>query len=46
VEVLVQSGERLKIYFDRTEAGYRNVYLEGAAKVVYQGLLWEEAFKE
>jgi diaminopimelate epimerase len=45
VDVLVQSGERLRIYFDVTETGFENVYLEGAAKVVYQGLLWEESCK-
>ena len=45
VDVQVQSGELLKIYFDRTETGFKNVYLEGGAKVVYQGLLWEEAYK-
>jgi diaminopimelate epimerase len=44
VEVLVKSGERLKIYFEETSSGYGNVYLEGGAKVVYQGLLWEEAY--
>jgi diaminopimelate epimerase len=46
VEVLVRSGERLKIYFEETGAGFGNVYLEGSAKVVYQGLLWEEAYKK
>lgn len=46
VEVLVQSGERLKIYFEERSAGFGNVYLEGGAKVVYQGLLWEEAYKQ
>jgi len=45
VDVLVQSGERLKIYFDNTESGFRNVYLEGGAKIVYQGFLWEEAYR-
>ena len=45
VEVLVRSGERLTIYFEKTEGGFKNVYLEGGTKVVYQGLLWEEAYK-
>jgi diaminopimelate epimerase len=45
VNILVQSGERLRIYFDVTETGFENVYLEGAVKVVYQGLLWEESYK-
>ena len=46
VEVLVRSGERLNIYFEETDGAYGNVYLEGGAKVVYQGLLWEEAYKQ
>ncbi len=45
VDVLVQSGEVLKIYFEKTETGFKNVYLEGGTKVVYQGSLWEEAYK-
>jgi diaminopimelate epimerase len=45
VDVLVRSGEILRIYFDPTEAGFDNVYLEGVAEVVYQGHLWEEFFK-
>jgi diaminopimelate epimerase len=45
VDVLVQSGETLRIYFEVTKSGFENVYLEGGAKVVYQGVLWEEAYK-
>ncbi|PIP08793.1 MAG: diaminopimelate epimerase, partial [Syntrophobacteraceae bacterium CG23_combo_of_CG06-09_8_20_14_all_50_8] len=36
--------EALRIYFDMTETGFENIYLEGGVKVVYQGLLWEEAY--
>ncbi len=45
VEVLVQSGERLRIYFTRSKAGFKSVYLEGGAKIVYRGVLCEEAFE-
>ncbi|MCE5283952.1 MAG: diaminopimelate epimerase [Deltaproteobacteria bacterium] len=45
VEVVVRSGERLRIYFEATEKGFEKVYLEGKAKVVYQGKLWDEAWK-
>jgi len=45
VEVLVRSGEKLKIYFEEKEGFFRNVYLEGSTKVVYQGKLWEEALR-
>lgn len=44
VTVLVKSGERLRIHFDRREDGFGNVYLEGQTIVVYQGALWEEAY--
>lgn len=45
VDVLVRSGETLRIYFDMTGTGFENIYLEGGVKVIYQGLLWEEAVK-
>jgi diaminopimelate epimerase len=45
VDVRVQSGETLRIYFDRTtDGGFTKVYLEGKAKVVYQGRLWDEGW--
>jgi diaminopimelate epimerase len=44
VDVRVQSGETLRIHFEQTEGGFTKVYLEGNAKVVYQGLLWDEAW--
>ncbi len=45
VDVRVQSGELLRIYFEMTADGFTNVYLEGKATVVYQGKLWDEAWK-
>ncbi|HOD35831.1 MAG TPA: diaminopimelate epimerase [Syntrophales bacterium] len=42
VDVLVKSGETLKIYFSKTDEGFKNVYLEGGARVVYEGNLWDE----
>ncbi|MCX5820667.1 MAG: diaminopimelate epimerase [Deltaproteobacteria bacterium] len=44
VDVRVQSGELLRIHFEQTEGGFTKVYLEGKAKVVYQGELWDEAW--
>jgi hypothetical protein len=35
----------LKIYFTRQPDGYRAVHLEGDARVVYQGELWEDAYR-
>ena len=45
VDVRVRSGELLRIYFALTDKGFEKVYLEGKAKVVYQGTLWDEAWK-
>jgi diaminopimelate epimerase len=45
VDVLVHSGEQLRIHFSPTAGGFEKVYLEGKAKVVYQGQLWDEAWK-
>ena len=45
VDVRVKSGEILKIYFRKTDSGFNDIYLEGKAKVVYEGRLWEEAYK-
>ncbi len=45
VDVLVQSGEILRIYFARKDDGFAEIYLEGKVKMVYQGLLFDEAYK-
>ena len=45
VDVLVQSGETLRIYFTRKDDGFAEIYLEGSVKMVYQGFLFEEAYK-
>jgi diaminopimelate epimerase len=45
VDILVQSGETLRIYFEPTPDGFTKVYLEGKTKVVYQGSLCDEAWK-
>jgi len=43
VDVTVQSGEILRIYFTSNNGGFREIYLEGKVKMVYQGFLFEEA---
>jgi diaminopimelate epimerase len=45
VDVRVKSGEVLKVYFKKMERGFGNIYLEGKAQVVYQGMLWDEAYQ-
>ncbi|MBW1741023.1 MAG: diaminopimelate epimerase [Deltaproteobacteria bacterium] len=38
-----RGGEALKVYFDRSGDDFRNVFLEGEARVIYEGRLWKEA---
>jgi diaminopimelate epimerase len=45
VDVTVRSGETLRVYFSLTDSGFKEIYLEGKVKIVYQGLLFEEAYK-
>ena len=37
VKVKTQSGETLKVYFDKSQGKFKNVWLEGSAKIVYKG---------
>jgi diaminopimelate epimerase len=45
VEVQTSGGEILKIYFQAEGDGFDRVFLEGDARVVYEGELWEEAYE-
>ncbi|MBI4596122.1 MAG: diaminopimelate epimerase, partial [Candidatus Tectomicrobia bacterium] len=44
VSVLTKSGETLIIHFRREGSTYLDVYLEGDARLTYQGAMTEEAF--
>jgi len=37
VNVSTQSGEILKVYFNNKEGKFKNVWLEGSARIVYKG---------
>jgi diaminopimelate epimerase len=45
VDVIVQSGETLRIYFTKKDDRFCEIYLEGSVKIVYHGFLFEEAYK-
>jgi diaminopimelate epimerase len=45
VEVQTSGGETLRIYFQPKGDGFDRVFLEGDARVVYEGEMWEEAYK-
>jgi len=38
-----RGGETLRIHFEQSEDGFHSVYLEGEARVIYEGRLWNEA---
>jgi diaminopimelate epimerase len=39
IEVQTRGGEILKVYFDEVEGNFRNIYLEGKAQLVYEGVI-------
>lgn len=45
VRVRTRGGEDLTIYFSEKEGIFCNIFLEGDARVIYTGKLWEEAWK-
>ena len=44
VDVVVKSGETLRVYFENKEDQFSEIYLEGRVKMVYHGFLFEEAY--
>jgi diaminopimelate epimerase len=45
VSLTTRSGGKLTVHFDKQTGAYRNVFLEGDARVIYRGELWEEAWR-
>jgi diaminopimelate epimerase len=45
IKVLTRSGSELKIHFESQNDLFRNVYMEGDARVVYTGEMSEEAWQ-
>jgi diaminopimelate epimerase len=37
-----RGGEALRVYFERSGGDFLNVFLEGDARVIYEGRLWKE----
>lgn len=44
-DVMVQSGETLRVYFSQEGESFHEIYLEGKVKIIYQGMLFEEAYR-
>jgi len=45
VKIITRSGSELNIYFEILDGIIQNTYLEGDARVIYQGELWDEAWR-
>ena len=45
VSVETSGGETLNIHFEKSGDGFGRVFLEGDTRLVYEGNLWEEAYK-
>jgi diaminopimelate epimerase len=45
VAVETTGGEVLNIHFQRKGKGFERVFLEGDTRLVYEGELWEEAYR-
>ncbi len=46
IRVLPKGGGYLTIHFKREKIGFDEVFLEGDARVIYEGVMWDEAWKE
>jgi diaminopimelate epimerase len=45
VAVETSGGETLNIHFEKSGSAFGRVFLEGDTRLVYEGTLWEEAYK-
>lgn len=45
ITLTTRSGAMLTVHFNRGDSCYRDVFLEGDARVIYSGALWEEAWQ-
>jgi diaminopimelate epimerase len=46
VSVCPKGGAVLTIHFQEKGSGFSDVFLEGDARVVYEGVMWEEAYED
>jgi diaminopimelate epimerase len=45
VSLTTRSGGQLTVHFKEQDGRYRDVFLEGDARVIYRGEMWEEAWR-
>ena len=46
ISLVTRSGESLSIYFNRERAKFKDIYLEGDARIIYVGKLWEAGWEK
>jgi diaminopimelate epimerase len=44
IHVETRSGITLTVHFSRHEGFFKNVYLEGDARIIYSGEMWQDAW--
>ncbi|MEW6672332.1 MAG: diaminopimelate epimerase [Thermodesulfobacteriota bacterium] len=44
VDIVTRSGGRLRIYFKEKNGKFFDIFLEGDARIIYKGKLWEESW--
>jgi diaminopimelate epimerase len=45
IQVRTRSGEYLTIYFKESSGRFYDIYMEGDARIIYTGKLWQDAWK-
>jgi diaminopimelate epimerase len=45
IKVKTRSNEILTVYANENSPPFKEVYLEGDARVVYEGVIWDEAYR-
>ena len=45
INVATRGGESLTIYFHKDNGSFKDIYLEGDARIIYSAKLWEDAWK-
>ena len=45
VKVKTRSNEILTVYVNENSSPFKEVYLEGDVRVVYEGVIWDDAYR-
>jgi len=45
LNIVTRSGVVLTVHFKYDNGGFKDIYLEGDARIIYKGTLWEDAWR-